>query len=108
MLPSQTWFTDGAWFQIQNLGALSIFPLRHPEVRWWPAPAFGAAESVTKAPDLRVLLDAMLADQLEPRNLDLAAALAAEVDHLPAAEIVERGISPIDEGAGHQRTGRFG
>jgi hypothetical protein len=43
----------------------------------------------------------MLADQLIRRNLDLAAALAAQIDYLAPAEIIEGRIRPIDEGAGH-------
>jgi hypothetical protein len=52
-----------------------------------------------------VLLDAMLADQLEWRNLDLAPALAAEVDDLAPAEVVERWIGAIDEAPGHHSPG---
>jgi hypothetical protein len=48
-----------------------------------------------------VLLDAMLADQLEWSNLNLAAALAAKVDDLSSAEIVERRIRSVDEASGH-------
>jgi hypothetical protein len=40
-----------------------------------------------------VLLDAMLADQLEWRNLDLAPALAAEVDDLAPAEVRQAFVS---------------
>jgi hypothetical protein len=59
------------------------------EVRWPPASALRASKSVAQAPDLGVLGDAMLADQLERRNLDFAPALATDVDHFATAEIVE-------------------
>jgi hypothetical protein len=43
----------------------------------------------------------MLADQLEWSNLNLATALAAKVDDLSSAEIIERRIGAIDEASGH-------
>ena len=52
--------------------------------------AVRAPEPIAQTPNLRVLLDAMLADELVRRNLDFAAALAAHVDDLSPAEIIER------------------
>jgi hypothetical protein len=46
---------------------------------------FRAPEPISQTPELRVLLDAMLADQLERCNLDLAAVFATEVADLAAA-----------------------
>jgi hypothetical protein len=43
----------------------------------------------------------MLADQLEWSNLNLAAALAAKVDDLSPAKIVERRIRSVYETSGH-------
>lgn len=70
-------------------------------------PALRASEPVAQAPDLRVPGDAMPADQLMGRNLDLAATLAAHVDHFAPAEIIKGPACPIDVGAGHH-LGLFG
>jgi len=64
-------------------------------------PALPALELIAQAPDLRVFLDVMLAGDLIGRNLDLSAALAMQVDHLPPAEIIERRICVIDEATAH-------
>jgi hypothetical protein len=52
-----------------------------------------------------MLLDAMLADEPEGRNLDLAPTLAPHIDDFAPAKIVECGICPIDEAASHHSPG---
>jgi hypothetical protein len=84
---------------------VSIPPLLNPHPLRWSAFALPAAEPIAQAPDLHMLLNAILADQLIRRNLHLSAAFAAHADDLSPAEIIERRICPIDEAAVHQSPG---
>ena len=58
------------------------------------APALRAAEAITKGPDLGVPGNAILANQVEGRDLDLAPAFATHVDHLAMPEVIEGRIGP--------------
>ena len=77
----------------------------HPELFRRPLLAFPAPEPIAQAPDLCVLQDPMLADQLVRRNLYLTSALTPHVDDLSPAEIIESRICPIDEAAAHHSPG---
>src|ERR1051325_3588016 len=57
----------------------SILPLCDPELLGRPVLAFPAAEPITQAPDLGVILDAMLSEELVRRNLDFATTVAAHL-----------------------------
>ena len=53
---------------------IGFLPLRDPKLPRRSASALRAPKPIAQAPDLRVLLDAMLADQLIRRNLDFPSA----------------------------------
>jgi hypothetical protein len=74
----------------------SILPLRHPELLRRPAIALLYLNR-PRAPNPRVLLHAMLADQLIWRNLDLATALAPQIDGFASAQVIEGRVGAIDE-----------